>query len=57
MADEFIFDHFPAAGAGLSPRHFSAMGTNRDRYQEASEVQRYSGIAPVRESSGSQSWA
>jgi Transposase IS116/IS110/IS902 family len=34
----------------------AAFGTYRDRYQTAHEVQCYSGIAPVIESSGKQHW-
>jgi transposase len=51
-----IFDSFPGAGAALAPRLIAAFGTNRDRYQTAHEMQCYSGIAPVIESSGKQHW-
>jgi hypothetical protein len=40
----------------LAPRLIAALGTQRDRYQSASELQSYSGIAPVLASSGKQSW-
>ena len=56
MEDKFIFDSFPASGDVFSPRLFAAMGTNRDRYQDASQIQKYSGVAPVTESSGNKSW-
>ena len=56
MADRVIFDSLPGAGPQLSPRLFVAFGTNRDRYNNASEVQKYGGIAPVTESSGNKSW-
>ncbi len=56
MADKAIFDSLPGAGAQLSPRLFVAFGADRDRYNNASEVQKYSGIAPVTESSGKKSW-
>ena len=38
------------------PRLIVAFGTRRDRYQNAYEVQCYSGIAPVTESSGKSEW-
>ena len=38
------------------PRLIAALGTQRDRYNSASELQCYSGIAPVLASSGKQSW-
>ena len=56
MADKVIFDSLPGAGAQLSPRLFVAFGTDRERYNSASEIQKYSGIAPVTESSGKKSW-
>lgn len=56
MKDRAIFDSLPGAGAQLSPRLFVAFGTNRDRYQSASDLQKYAGVAPVKESSGKKSW-
>jgi transposase len=56
MADRAIFDSLPGAGAQLSPRLFVAFGTDRDRYASASDIQKYSGVAPVTESSGKKSW-
>jgi hypothetical protein len=35
----------PGAGAVMAPRLIVAFGTRRDRYQDAYEVQCYSGIA------------
>ena len=40
------------AGPVLVPRLIAAFGTRRDRYQNADEMQRYSGIAPVKKASG-----
>src|SRR5260370_42074920 len=40
----------------LAPRLIAALGTQRDRYHSASELQSYSGIAPVLASSGKQYW-
>jgi transposase len=54
--DFAIFDSFPGAGAALVPRLIAALGTHRDRYRTAHEIQCYSGIAPVVESSGKQHW-
>lgn len=54
--DFFIFDSLPGAGAVLAPRLLAAFGSQRERYQNAAEVQIRSGIAPVIESSGQSSW-
>jgi transposase len=54
--DGVLFASLPGAGAALVPRLIVAMGTRRERYDSAFEVQCYSGIAPVKESSGKTSW-
>jgi transposase len=54
--DMVIFDSFPGAGPALAPRLLAAMGSDRNRFESASEVQMYSGIAPVTERSGKHSW-
>ncbi len=54
--DRKIFDSLPGAGAAMAPRLAAAFGLDRDRYQEAVEMQQYSGIAPVTEQSGRQWW-
>ena len=54
--DFAIIDSLPGVGPVLAPRLIAALGTQRDRYQSASELQCYSGIAPVLASSGKQSW-
>jgi len=54
--DKNIFDSFPGAGPQLAPRLLVAFGSKRSRYQDASEIQRYAGIAPVLERSGQKSW-
>jgi len=54
--DRKIFDSFPGAGPQLAPRLFVAFGLNRERYQTASEVQKYAGVAPVIERSGQKKW-
>jgi transposase len=50
--DAALFTSLPGAGDVLVPRLIVAFGTHRDYYQSAQEMQRYSGIAPVKESSG-----
>jgi transposase len=54
--DFFIFDSLPGAGAALAPRLLAALGSQRDRYDSADEVQKHSGIAPVTETSGKKKW-
>ncbi|XQW86748.1 IS110 family transposase [Thalassotalea piscium] len=54
--DKVIFDSFPGAGPQLAPRLLVAFGSNRDRYNDASELQKYAGIAPVIERSGKKMW-
>ncbi|MZI94311.1 transposase, partial [Vibrio sp. CAIM 722] len=54
--DRAIFDSFPGAGPQLAPRLLVAFGTNRQRYNNAAELQKYAGIAPVIERSGKKSW-
>ena len=46
----------PAAGLALAPRLLAAFGEQRERYHSAAELQRYTGIAPVTESSGNKHW-
>jgi transposase len=50
--DRLIFESFPGAGAALAPRLTAAFGTDRDRFQAATEMQELAGIAPVTEQSG-----
>jgi transposase len=56
QSDHNIFDSFPGAGPQLAPRLLVAFGTNRTRYSNASEMQKYAGVAPVIEQSGQKSW-
>jgi transposase len=51
-----IVDSFPGVGPALAPRLIAACGTDRNRFQTARELQCFSGIAPVVESSGRQRW-
>lgn len=54
--DGQLFASLPGAGDALVPRLLVAFGTRRDRYQNAFEMQCYSGIAPVKEASGNTEW-
>jgi len=54
--DRFLYESLPGAGPALKPRLAAAMGTNRDRYQNAVELQQFSGIAPVTVTSGKNRW-
>src|SRR5262245_60963885 len=47
---------FPERGLALAPRLLAAFGSNRDRFECASELQELSGIAPVTEKSGESIW-
>ena len=54
--DYAVFDSLPGAGEVMVPRLIAAFGTKRERFSNASQVQNFSGIAPVRESSGRTEW-
>lgn len=54
--DFFIFDSLPGAGPVMAPRLLAAFGSQRDRFENAAEVQVWSGIAPVMQSSGQSRW-
>jgi transposase len=56
LPDYALFRALPGAGATLAPRLLVAFGEQRERYGSAAEVQRYTGIAPVTESSGKKCW-
>jgi Transposase IS116/IS110/IS902 family len=51
-ADSEIFGSLPGAGEALIPRLIVAFGTRRERYQNAYQMQCYSGVSPVQEASG-----
>src|SRR5262249_22832783 len=48
-ADRAIFDSFPGAGEVCAPRLAAAFGTDRARWDSATELQLHSGIGPVTE--------
>ncbi|MDH3768455.1 MAG: transposase, partial [Gammaproteobacteria bacterium] len=54
--DYDLFSALPGAGPLLAPRLLVAFGEQRDRFANAAEVQKYSGIAPVTERSGQKNW-
>jgi transposase len=54
--DQTIFASFPGAGPVMAPRLAVAFGTDRTRFTDATEMQCYSGIAPVIERSGKKTW-
>jgi transposase len=49
--DHFLFESLPGAGAQLAPRLLSLFGSDRSRWADAADIQKYSGIAPVIERS------
>ena len=52
--DAHLFANLPGAGPALAPRLLVAFGSDRERYQDAAEVQSFVGIAPVTRRSGKQ---
>jgi len=54
--DYALVKSFPGAGPAMAPRLIAALGSQRERYQSAAEIQQYSGISPVVASSGKQHW-
>lgn len=56
LADFRIFKSFPSAATVYAPRLLAAFGEDRGRFANASEVQRFCGVAPVTERSGKQHW-
>jgi len=56
LEDRPIFDSLPGAGPQLAPRLLTAFGSNRERFELAEDIQKYSGVAPVIEQSGKKKW-
>jgi transposase len=54
--DQALFASFPGAGPVCAPRLTAAFGTDRTRWQAATELQTHAGIAPVTERSGKSCW-
>jgi len=51
-ADREIFRNLPGAGPVLAPRLLASMGSERERFARAKNLQSFSGIAPVTKQSG-----
>jgi transposase len=54
--DYELFDPLPGAGPVFTPRLMVAFGEQRDRFNDAAEVQQCGGIAPVTQRSGQSTW-
>src|SRR5438876_122555 len=54
--EKTFFSELPGAGPTLAPRLLAAFGTLREQYPEVACMQRYFGVAPVTEKSGSRAW-
>ena len=54
--EAYLFRDLPGAGPQLAPRLCAAFGTDRTAYPDPASLQKYAGLAPVREKSGSQLW-
>jgi transposase len=50
--DASLYADLPGAGPCLAPRLLVAFGSDRTRYSDVQQLQRYSGIAPVQKQSG-----
>ena len=50
--DREIFSSLPGAGPVLGPRLLTSMGSQRERFESAKSLQRYTGVAPVTKKSG-----
>ena len=51
-----LFAALPGAGPALAPRLLVAFGDQLERYPTAGSLQKYAGVAPVREKSGQKQW-
>ena len=51
-----LFRELPGAGPQLAPRLCVAFGTIQSLYPDPASLQKYVGVAPVREKSGNQIW-
>ena len=51
-----LFASLPGAGKVCASRLLTAIGSNRERWQTADDLLRFSGVAPVIERSGKSSW-
>jgi len=53
--DREIFASLPGAGPVLGPRLLASMGSQRERFEAARQLQSYTGVAPVTKKSGGSS--
>jgi hypothetical protein len=56
LPDYELFAALPGAGPTLAPRLLAAFGERRERFPDATALQKFAGIAPVIERSGNKSW-
>ena len=56
LPDYALFDPLPGAGPVFTPRLMVAFGEQRERFNNAAEVQQYGGVAPVTQRSGQSTW-
>lgn len=56
MEDAAFYEALPGVGPCLAPRLLVALGEDRKRFNNAAELQAYSGVAPVTVSSGQKTW-
>jgi transposase len=54
--DRAIMESFPGAGPALEPRLIAAVGSRRERFDSANSLACFTGIAPVKQSSGNSCW-
>ncbi len=54
--DKALIDSLPHAGEIMAPRLLAALGTDRSKFNSAEDLLAFSGIAPILERSGNQSW-
>ena len=55
-ADFHLFASLPGSGSVYSSRLLAAFGSDRQKYESADKISRFSGIAPVMERSGESCW-
>jgi len=55
-SEAYLFRELPGAGKALQPRLLVAFGEDRSLYPEPGSLQKYGGLAPVVQRSGSQLW-
>jgi transposase len=53
-SEAWLFDVLPGAGPALAPRLAAAFGTVRANFESATDVQCFTGVAPVKKESGGQ---